>query len=50
MDKSAITRDGMIEPCTALINIPVAWIGPLAWTNGWIVIPIGVIWVLKRIR
>jgi len=49
-DRDRIRRNTLIEPCTALSNIPVAWIGPLAWTIGWFVIPFGVIWVLKRLR
>lgn len=30
-----------LEPMTALLNAPVALLGPIAWTIGWIVIPLG---------
>lgn len=49
-DRDRILRSTLIEPCTALINIPVAWIGPLAWTLGWFVIPFGVVWAIKRLK
>lgn len=33
------SRRVLIEPITALLNTPVAWLGPVAWTIGWFVIP-----------
>lgn len=39
-DKDNVGRHITIEPLTALINTGFAFVGPVAWTVGWFVIPI----------
>lgn len=38
--KDEVGRNVIIEPLTALINTGFAFVGPVAWTAGWFVIPI----------
>ncbi|MGF1466773.1 MAG: hypothetical protein ACFCGT_11630 [Sandaracinaceae bacterium] len=38
--RRSIATGGLIEPLTALFNLPFAWVGPLVWTLGWVVIPL----------
>jgi len=47
-DKDELARRGLIEPSTALLNTPVAFVGPWSWSAGWLVIPFLVVWVLKK--
>ncbi len=39
-DTDEVGRNAMTEPVTALINTGFAFVGPGAWTAGWLVIPI----------
>jgi uncharacterized membrane protein len=39
-DEDEVLRNAIIEPVTALVNTGFAFVGPGAWTAGWIVIPI----------
>jgi uncharacterized membrane protein len=47
-ERDKLARSRLIEPITALLNTPVAWVGPMAWTAGWFTIPLLVAGVLKR--
>ncbi len=47
-DKDKVGHKTLLEPFTALLNTPVAFLGPMVWTAGWFVIPFGVAWILKR--
>lgn len=47
-DCDDVSRSSWIEPLTALLNTPVAFVGPLAWTAGWFVFPFVVMWLLKK--
>jgi uncharacterized membrane protein len=38
-EKNEVLRNVIIEPVTALLNTGFAFIGPVAWTAGWFVIP-----------
>lgn len=39
-DKYQVARTAVIEPLTALTNTGFAFVGPIAWTAGWLVIPV----------
>lgn len=39
-EKDHVVRQAVIEPLTALTNTGFAFVGPLAWTAGWLVIPV----------
>jgi len=51
-DKDEVGRHVIIEPLTALTNTGFAFVGPVAWTAGWFVIPIVLItgrrWLERR--
>jgi len=47
-EKDRVARSGLIEPITALLNTPLAFVGPIAWTLGWFIIPFPVIWVIRK--
>jgi len=47
-EKDRVARRGLIEPITALLNTPLAFVGPMAWTLGWLIIPFPVIWVIRK--
>lgn len=34
-----ISRSGLLEPATALLTLPLAWVDPIVWTLGWVVLP-----------
>ncbi len=36
----AIERSARTEIATAVLNTPLSWIGPTAWTLGWVIIPL----------
>lgn len=38
-DLDQVTRSSLTEPVTATLNTGLAWLGPLVWTAGWLVIP-----------
>lgn len=39
----------LVEPVTALITIPCAFIGPYAWEAAWFLYPL-VIWLMRRLK
>jgi uncharacterized membrane protein len=43
-----VTRGNLMEPLTALFNIGLAFVGPLAWTLAWFVLPPIFLWILKK--
>jgi len=47
-EKDRVARSGLIEPITALLNTPLAFVGPMAWTLGWLIIPFPVMWVIRK--
>ncbi len=47
-EKDRVARSGLIEPITALLNTPLAFVGPMAWTLGWFIIPFPVMWVIRK--
>jgi len=47
-EKDRVARRGLIEPITALLNTPLAFVGPMAWTLGWLIIPFPVMWVIRK--
>ena len=47
-DRNKLGHGRLIEPITALLNTPTAWLGPWVWTAGWFTIPFLVAAVLKR--
>lgn len=47
-ETGAITRDNLMEPSTAVVNIGLAFVGPLVWTLAWFVLPPIFMWILKR--
>ncbi len=47
-DKDTIAMRGLVEPITALLITPLAFVGPLAWTLGWFIIPLPLVWVIRR--
>ena len=54
-DKDNVARQAVIEPLTALTNTGFAFVGPIAWTAGWLVIPVALItgrrqWERRRQR
>lgn len=40
IERSEVGKRGRIAPLTALCNLPLAFVGPIAWTLGWILIPL----------
>ena len=38
-ERDQISRSGLVDPVTALLTIPLAFVGPLIWTAGWLVLP-----------
>jgi len=44
----SIAKDNLMEPLTATINVGLAFVGPLAWTLAWFVLPPILIWLLKQ--
>ena len=47
-ERDKMTRNSFIEPVTALLNTPVAWLGPIAWTIGWFTIPFLVTFLVRK--
>ena len=43
-----VTRTNLMEPLTAVFNVGLAFVGPLAWTLAWFVLPPIFIWILKK--
>ncbi len=47
-DVTAITRSNLMEPSVAVVNIGLAFVGPLVWTLAWFVLPVIFNWMLKK--
>lgn len=47
-DINQITRNNLMEPATAVVNIGLAFVGPMVWTLAWFVLPPVFIWILKK--
>lgn len=43
-----IARENLMEPLTAVVNIGLAFVGPMVWTLAWFALPPVFIWVLKK--
>jgi len=43
-----VTKSNLMEPLTAVINVGLAFVGPMVWTLAWFVLPAVFTWVLKR--
>ena len=43
-----VSRKNLMEPLTAVFNIGLAFVGPLAWTLAWFLLPPLFIQILKR--
>lgn len=41
-ERNLVAARARIAPLTALLNIPLAFVGPIAWTLGWIAIPVAI--------
>jgi hypothetical protein len=44
-----VGRRGRTETATAVLNMPLAWVGTITWTLGWFVIPLVIMQVLPRL-
>jgi uncharacterized membrane protein len=49
-EKDEVLRNVIIEPVTALLNTGLAFVGPGAWTAGWVVIPIVLVSARGRVE
>ncbi len=47
-DVHAITRSNLMEPSVAVVNVGLAFVGPLVWTLAWFVLPVIFTWILKK--
>ncbi|WP_298533259.1 hypothetical protein [uncultured Algibacter sp.] len=47
-DINQITRSNFMEPATAVVNIGLAFVGPMVWTLAWFVLPPFFMWILKK--
>jgi hypothetical protein len=45
---NGITRGNLMEPSVAVVNIGLAFVGPLVWTLAWFVLPPVFLWILKK--
>ncbi len=45
---NTITRSNLMEPSVAVVNIGLAFVGPLVWTLAWFVLPVIFNWILKK--
>jgi hypothetical protein len=45
---NTITRSNLMEPSVAVVNIGLAFVGPMVWTLAWFVLPPFFIWVLNK--
>ncbi len=45
---NAITRSNLMEPSVAVVNVGLAFVGPLVWTLAWFVLPVIFSWFLKK--
>lgn len=47
-DVKSIAQDNLMEPLTAVVNVGLSFVGPLAWTLAWFVLPPIFIWILRK--
>ena len=47
-DIKQVTKSNLMEPLTAVINVGLAFVGPLVWTLAWFFLPPVFIWLLKK--
>lgn len=47
-DIKHVTKNNLMEPLTAVVNIGLAFVSPLAWTLAWFVLPPVFLWILKK--
>jgi hypothetical protein len=45
-----IAARGWLETLTALVIVPLSWIGPITWTLGWVLVPPALLLGLPRLR
>jgi uncharacterized membrane protein len=38
-ERDRVTRSGLFDPVTALLTVPLAFVGPLVWTLAWLLFP-----------
>ena len=43
-----VTKSNLMEPLTAVVNVGLAFVGPLIWTLAWFLLPLLFIWLLKK--
>jgi len=43
-----ITRSNLMEPSVAVVNIGLAFVGPMVWTLAWFILPVIFTWILKK--
>jgi uncharacterized membrane protein len=48
-ERDRVTRSGLFDPVTALLTVPLAFVGPLVWTMGWLLLPVLVRIVPERV-
>lgn len=49
-DIKQVTKNNLMEPLTAVVNIGLAFVGPLVWTLAWFLLPPVFIWLLRKRR
>ena len=47
-DVNTITRSNLMEPSVAVVNIGLAFVGPMVWTLAWFILPVIFTWILKK--
>ncbi len=47
-DVKQVTKSNLMEPLTAVVNVGLAFVGPLVWTLAWFLLPPVFIWLLKK--
>jgi uncharacterized membrane protein len=45
---NTITRSNLMEPSVAVVNIGLAFVGPVVWTLAWFILPVVFTWILKK--
>ncbi len=45
---NSITRSNLMEPSVAVVNIGLAFVGPMVWTLAWFILPVIFNWILKK--
>lgn len=47
-EAKAITKSNLMEPLTAVVNVGLAFVGPMVWTIAWFVLPAVFTWLLNK--